>query len=254
MNAVRTQSGLVVLLLGLAAVSWWSTLDHMHGMDAGPWTALGTLGWFLGVWVVMMAAMMLPSAIPTVALYAGLARERARLGALLFVAGYLVVWAAAGLAAFGLDAAAGHVPGDVLAWQRFGRWTAGAALLVAAGYQLTPLKDRCLSRCRAPFALLLGSWRPGVLGGFRLGLWSGAWCVGCCWALMASLFALGVMSIAWTGLVAGLVAVEKILPWRRVATAVTTAPLFTLGLLLLAAPDSIPWLTVPGGGPLPMGG
>ena len=254
MKAVRAQGGLVALLLALAAVSWWSTLDRMEGMDAGPWSALGTLGWFLGLWVVMMAAMMLPSAIPTVALYAGLARERAQLGALLFVAGYIVVWAAAGLAAFGLDAVAGHVPGDVLAWQRFGRWTAGAALLVAAGYQLTPLKDRCLSRCRAPFALLLGSWRPGVFGGFRLGLWSGAWCVGCCWALMASLFALGVMSIAWTGLVAGLVAVEKILPWRRIARAVTTAPLVSLGVLLLAAPDSIPWLTVPGGGPMPMAG
>ena len=255
MKAVRTQGGLVALLLAVAAVSWWWTLGRMQGMDAGPWTALGTLGWFVGVWIVMMAAMMLPSAIPTVALYARLAREWPRLGALLFVTGYLAVWTVAGLVSFALAAVASHALGDVLAWQRFGRWTAAAALFVAACYQLTPLKERCLARCRAPVALLLGSWRPGVFGGFRLGISSGAWCAACCWALMASLFALGVMSIAWTGLVAGLVAVEKILPWRRIATAATTAPLLSLGVLLLTAPDYVPWLTVPAGsGPLPMGG
>jgi predicted metal-binding membrane protein len=223
----------------------------MEGMDAGPWTALGTLGWFLGVWIVMMAAMMLPSAIPAVALYRTLARERARLGALLFVAGYLAVWAGAGLAAFGIAAVGGHLAGGALAWDRAGRWAAGATLLVAAVYQVSPLKDRCLAKCRAPFALLLGSWRPGIFGGLRLGLWSGAWCAGCCWALMASLFALGVMSITWTALVAGLVALEKILPWRRVATATTAVLLVALAALLFAAPEHIPGLTVPGGG---MGG
>jgi predicted metal-binding membrane protein len=255
MTAARTQRGLVGLLLALAAVSWWSTHDSMERMDAGPWTALGTLGWFLGVWSVMMAAMMLPSAIPTVVLYGRLARERARLGAFLFVAGYLAVWAAAGLAAFGLAAAGSRLAGGVLAWDRAGRWAAGVTLLLAAGYQLTPLKDRCLAKCRSPLALLLGSWRPGVFGGFRLGLSNGAWCAGCCGALIASLFALGVMSIAWTSLVAGLVAVEKLLPWRRVAVATTAALLLALGLLLLGAPHHIPELTLPGPGPVPtMGG
>ena len=245
MTVARTQRGVVAVLLALAVASWWSTHERMDGMDAGPWTTLGTLGWFLGVWVVMMAAMMLPSAVPTVALYGRLARERAQLGTFLFVAGYLAVWVAAGLAAFGLAAAGSHLAGGVLAWDRAGRWAAGFTLLLAAGYQLTPLKDRCLARCRAPLALLLGSWRPGVFGGFRLGLSSGAWCAGCCWALMASLFALGVMSIAWTALVAALVAVEKLLPWRRVATATTAALLVALGLLLLGAPDHIPGLTLP---------
>jgi predicted metal-binding membrane protein len=127
-------------------------------------------------------------------------------------------------------------------------------LLVAAAYQLTPLKDACLRRCRSPLAFLLGSWRPGVLGGFRLGLASGVWCAGCCWALMASLFALGAMSIAWTALVAGIVALEKGLPWRRVATGATAVLLVALGLLLLTAPGAIPGLTLPTGrGPLPMG-
>jgi len=254
MSVLRTQGSLAAVLLALAAAAWWSTLERMEGMDAGPWTALGTLGWFLGVWVVMMAAMMLPSAIPAVALYARLARERARLGALLFVAGYLAVWAAAGLAAFGIAAAGSHLAGGMLAWDRAGRWAAGGMLLLAACYQLTPLKDRCLARCRAPVALLLGSWRPGALGGLRLGLRSGGWCAACCWALMASLFALGVMSFAWTALVAAIVALEKTLPWRRVATGGAAALLLVLGLMLLAAPEHLPWLSLPGARPMPMGG
>jgi predicted metal-binding membrane protein len=245
-TAIRTERALVAVLLGLAALSWWWTIDRMEGMDNGPWTDLGTLGWFLGVWIVMMAAMMLPSAIPAVALYTRLARDRTAVAAALFVSGYLAVWAAAGLVAFGMAGAGGHLADGVLDWSRGGRWLAGAALLCAAAYQLTPFKEACLARCRTPLGLLLGSWRPGRLGGFRLGLASGAWCAGCCWALMASLFALGVMSIAWTTLVAGLVALEKTLPWRRLATAATTAILAVLGVLLLAMPGLVPALTLPG--------
>jgi predicted metal-binding membrane protein len=254
MGAARTERGLVVVLLGLAGVAWWSSVGRMQGMDAGPWAGLGALGWFLGLWIVMMAAMMLPSAIPTVALYGSLARDRTQLASVLFVAGYLAVWAAAGLVAFALATAGGRVAGGVLAWDRAGRWAAGATLLVAAAYQLTPLKDACLAKCRSPLGLLLGSWRPGVVGGLRLGLASGAWCAGCCWALMASLFALGVMSIGWTAFVAGLVALEKILPWRRAATGATTVLLVALGVLLLAAPGLVPGLTLHGGMPMPMGG
>ena len=252
MAAARAERGLVVLLLGVAGLAWWSSVDRMQGMDAGPWTGLGTLGWFLGLWIVMMAAMMLPSAIPTVTLYGSLARERRHLASVLFVAGYLAVWAAAGVVAFALATAGGRLAGGVLAWDRAGRWAAGATLLVAAAYQLTPLKDACLAKCRSPLGFLLGSWRPGVLGGFRLGLSSGAWCAGCCWALMAALFALGVMSIGWTAFVAGLVALEKLLPWRRVATGVTTSLLVALGVLLLAAPGLVPGLTLPGMGMGPM--
>jgi predicted metal-binding membrane protein len=254
MGAARAERGLVVLLLGLAGVAWWSSVERMEGMSSSPWSGLGTLGWFLGLWIVMMAAMMLPSAIPTVMLYGRLAKERAQLASVLFVTGYLAVWAAAGIVAFALAAAGHRVAGGVFAWDRAGRWAAGTTLLVAAAYQLTPLKDACLARCRSPLAFLLGSWRPGIAGGFRLGLASGGWCAGCCWALMASLFALGVMSLGWTAFVAGLVALEKILPWRRAATGATTLLLATLGILVLAAPGLVPGLTLPGGAPMPMGG
>jgi predicted metal-binding membrane protein len=251
MSIVRTQGGLVVLLLTFAAAAWWSTVVRMDGMDAGPWTRPGPFGWFLGVWIVMMAAMMLPSAAPTVAAYARLARERKPLAPLLFVAGYLAVWAAVGAVAYAIAAAENGVADGFFGWDRAGRLIAGGTLLLAAVYELTPLKEACLARCRAPIAFLLGSWRPGRSGGLRMGAVHGAWCAGCCWALMASLFALGVMSIAWTALVAGLVALEKILPWRRVATGATAGLLVALGLLLLVAPDAVPGLTLPGAGPMP---
>src|SRR4051794_29596231 len=248
-TAVRARLGLVVLLFALAAVGWWSTAERMRGMDDGPWTALGTLGWFVGVWVVMMAAMMFPSLAPTVALYSRMTTDRAR--PRLFVAGYLVVWGAAGVAAFAVARVGGGIAGDVLAWDRAGRWVAGATLLAAAVYELTPLKDVCLGKCRSPLGFLLGAWRDGRAGSLRMGAGHGAWCVGCCWALMASLFALGVMSIAWMALVAALIAAEKTLPWRRVAVYGTGVLLLVLGLLVFLAPDAIPGLTVPGGRPMP---
>jgi predicted metal-binding membrane protein len=244
--AVRVRLGLVAALFALAGVGWWWTVRRMRGMDEGPWTGLGALGWFLGIWVVMMAAMMFPSVAPTVALYSRMTRPRSRLSAPLFVAGYLVTWTGAGLAAFGLAAVLGRFWGDVFAWDRAGRWVAGAVLVVAAVYELTPMKDVCLGTCRSPLGFLLGAWRNGRWGPLRMGATHGAWCVGCCWALMASLFALGVMSVAWMAVVAGLIAVEKTLPWRRVATYGTAVLLFTLGVLLLAAPDAIPALSDPG--------
>src|SRR5205809_162780 len=219
----------------------------MRGMDAGPWTGLGTLGWFVGVWVVMMAAMMFPSVSPTVALYSRMGGERTPLSALLFAAGYLLMWTGAGVLAFSIAFVGHRVAGDVLAWDRAGRWVAGATLLVAAVYELTPLKDVCLGKCRSPLGFLLGSWRDGRAGALQMGTKHGAWCVGCCWALMASLFALGVMSIAWMAFVAGVIAAEKTLPWRRVATVGTSALLAVLGVLVLAAPDVLPALTVPSG-------
>jgi predicted metal-binding membrane protein len=246
--ASRARLGLIALLFALAVVAWWSTADRMSGMDAGPGTALGALGWFLGVWVVMMAAMMFPSVAPTVALYAQMTRRRAPVAPLLFAGGYLVTWAAAGLVAYGVFDAGRAVLGDQLRWDGAGRWIAGGTLIVAAAYELTPLKDACLGRCRSPLGFLIGSWRDGLGGAFAMGARHGAWCVGCCWALMASLFALGVMSLAWMAFVAALIALEKTLPWGRAVTYGTAALLLVLGVLLLAAPDAIPGLTLPGGG------
>jgi predicted metal-binding membrane protein len=244
--AVRTRVALVALLLVLATVGWWLTARWMEGMDGGPWTDLGTFAWFLGVWVVMMAAMMFPSVAPTVALYARMAKRRAPVAPLVFCAGYLVTWTAAGLIAYGLFDLGRALLGDALSWDGAGRWLAGGTLIVAAGYELTPAKDVCLTKCRSPLGFLLGAWRDGLGGAFTMGARHGAWCVGCCWALMASLFALGVMSLAWMAFVAALIALEKTLPWERVITYGTAGLLLVLGVLLIVAPDAIPGLSVPG--------
>ena len=245
LDAAKARVGLVALMLGFSALAWWSTSELMAGMDDGPGSELGSLGWFLGVWLLMMTAMMFPSVSPTVALYAGTMRRRRPLAPFAFVAGYLAAWAAAGVAAYSLTAFARQALD--LSWGTNGHWVAAGVLAGAAAYELSPLKDACLATCRRPVGYLLRSWRPGVGGALRMGIGNGAWCVGCCWALMAALFALGAMSLAWMALVAALIAVDKLVPWRRTATWSTAAVLAALAVMLAFAPDALPGLTVPGG-------
>jgi predicted metal-binding membrane protein len=252
--AARARLGLIAALFGLAALAWWSTAERMSGMDDGPGTELGAVGWFLGVWIVMMAAMMFPSVSPTVALYARMARRGARIAPFVFASGYLATWTTAGLGAYGAFKLGGELLGDELAWDGAGRWLAGGILVLAAAYELTPMKDACLGKCRSPLGFLLSSWRSGTRGAFEMGARHGAWCVGCCWALMASLFALGVMSLAWMAFVAALIALEKTVPFGRAITYATAALLFILGLALLVAPDAVPGLMVPGDGGATMDG
>jgi predicted metal-binding membrane protein len=247
LTAVRLRLGLVALLVALAAAAWWWTAREMRGMDNGPWTSLGGLGWFVSVWVVMMAAMMFPSVAPTVALYARMTAKRSSAFGLVFAGGYLATWAAAGLAAYGIAVGGGRLADGALAWDRGGRWVAAGTLAVAAVYELTPLKDVCLGKCRSPLGALLGSWRGGLRGAASMGVKNGAWCVGCCWALMASLFALGVMSLVWMAFVAALIAAEKLVPWERLATWGTAAILLALAVFLVAAPHALPGLTIPSG-------
>ncbi len=245
--AVRARLGLVAVLLGLAALAWWSTADRMAGMDGGPGTDLGALGWFLGVWVVMMAAMMFPSLAPTVALYGTMTRRRGLDRPLLFAGGYLLVWGTAGLGAYGLFRLGRSLFGGDLAWHSGGRWFAAGVLALAALYEITPLKDVCLAKCRSPLGFLLGTWRDGRLGALEMGSRHAGWCLGCCWALMAALFALGIMSLTWMAFVAALIAFEKTVPWRRAATWGSAAVLLALAIAVLAAPHDLPGLVVPSG-------
>ena len=242
----RGEALLAALLLAFAALAWAVTANRMGGMDAGPGTDPGTLGFFIVVWVVMMAAMMFPSVLPMVVVYERVSRQRVGTG--FFVAGYLVTWTVAGLLAYGLFAAGKAVAGDALAWRGAGRYVAAGVLVAAAAYQLTPFKNRCLSKCRGPLRFVLESWRDGRTGAVRMGIEQGAWCVGCCWALMASLFALGVMSLAWMAFVAALIALEKLSPWRLAANGAIAALLLITGIGLAVTPASVPALTVPGSG------
>ena len=247
LTAMRGRLGLVALLFGLAGLAWWVTAERMTGMDAGPGTDLGVLGWFTGVWVVMMAAMMFPALAPTVALYAKMTSARGPSRGLLFAAGYLLIWGAAGVLAYALFRIGRGLFADSLAWRAGGQRFAAAVLFAAAIYELTPLKDVCLHKCRSPLGFLLGVWRDGPRGALEMGARHAAWCLGCCWALMAALFALGVMSLAWMALIAALIALEKSLPWRRAAMWSTTGVLVALAVGLLAAPHAVPGLVVPAG-------
>jgi predicted metal-binding membrane protein len=123
---------------------------------------------------------------------------------------------------------------------------AGGVLLAAAIYQLTPAKDACLRRCRGPLQALSLAWRDGLAGAFRMGIEHGGWCVGCCWALMASLFALGIMSVGWMVFVAALIAIEKLLPWKVPANRTIAAVLTGLAVAVALAPANVPGLTWPG--------
>jgi predicted metal-binding membrane protein len=225
----------------------------MAGMDAGPGTNPGALGFFLGTWIVMMVAMMLPSITPMVLAYRDLkyqqpaSRQGASAGEVgLFLAGYLAVWAAAGLVGYALLEAGRSLDGGLFAWDRAGRWVAAGVLAAAALYQLTPSKRACLARCRSRRASLLNGRRDGREGTLRMGIDDGRWCLGCCWALMAALFALGAMSVAWMVLISALIAVERLLPWRALATTAVASLLVALAIGVAAAPGRVPMLTIPG--------
>ncbi|MFI4991543.1 MAG: DUF2182 domain-containing protein [Solirubrobacterales bacterium] len=248
--ALRAEPWIVTAVLAAAAVAWWLTAERMAGMDAGPGTGLGALGWFVGVWAIMMAAMMLPSLTPAAALYAGLVRrELSRV--LLFTGGYLLVWSATGLAAYGVFELGESLLANALAWHSGGRWLAAGVLVLAALYQLTPLKRAFLARCRSPLRFVKAMPQESRSGALVMGLRNGGWCLGCSWALMAALFALGVMSLAWMGLIAGLVALEKVGPWGREPRIATAAVLAVLAVAILIVPSDVPGFVVPGSSAAP---
>jgi predicted metal-binding membrane protein len=221
-------------LLGAALVAWVVAAQRMRGMDAGPGTDLGSLGWYLGIWVTMTAAMMLPSAAPMVLTYDRAARH-ARTW--VFVLGYLVAWTAYGLAAYAVYRLVAARAPRWVAWEREGPYVAGAALAFAGLYQLSPLKEACLRHCRGPFRYLVHGWREGRIGALQTGAEHGLFCVGCCWGLMLALFALGVMSLFWTAVVAAAIFAEKVLPRGLALARVLAVALVALGLLVALTPQ-----------------
>jgi predicted metal-binding membrane protein len=247
------QLGLIGALLVLATIGWAVTDERMRGMDAGPATDPGTLGFWLTAWAVMMAAMMFPSITPMVLMFAALQRGRRKRGGTapigtmpLFMGGYLATWTAMGLVAYAVVALGQALDINALHWDEAGPYVAGGVIAIAAIYQLTPLKDICLRHCRSPLFFLMQHWHPGRGGALRMGISHGAYCVGCCWALMAALIALGVMSVGWMVFIAALIAIEKLLPWKEVANRGITVLLLALALGVAFFPEDVPGLTLPG--------
>jgi predicted metal-binding membrane protein len=238
-----------VVLGGLAVGAWFASLDRMQGMSMGSRFTVGSFGFFVVLWVLMMAAMMFPSVWPAVAMYALVLRRRAAGGATfpssgLFVSGYLASWTVFGLAAFGLLALARGSGLDTMSTDDVARYGVAPAALAAAVYQLLPLKRTCLKHCRGPLSFFMQHWRDGMRGALTMGVRHGAYCVGCCWLLMVVLLALGVMSVTWMVIVSVAIAVEKLTParWSLIASGLLTAGLVALGVVALARPSWLPGL------------
>jgi predicted metal-binding membrane protein len=214
-NVTATAAVALGATLGLGAAAWVLTIQRMHGMDMGVATRLGTLPYFLSVWVPMMAAMMLPGTAPA-------ARRLARAGGrvldiLRYVGLYIGVWTLCGLAVYSL-------------YRPHGTLMAGAFTVAAGAYELTPVKRRFRLMCR-----------DRVSSGLKLGLC----CVGSSVALMLMMVALGVMSLTWMAVIAGLVLVQKLLPPRSAVDVPVAVAIVALGFAIVVAPSSVPGLVPP---------
>jgi len=230
------------VVAGAATLGWILALRLMDGMDMGPGTELGSFGSFLAVWASMMAAMMLPAALPTVLSVDRSARSRGGraplAGSLLFVGSYLALWVLVGVAAYLLDQAVRAVGPGFLTWDAGGRYVAGGAVVAAGLYQLTPLKRAFLRRCRE-------AGEQATASPVLAGLCYGRNCVGCSGGLILVLFAVGVMSVFWMVAVTVLIVLERTAPIGERFVAPIALLLLALGLWIAVAPASVPGLTVP---------
>ena len=250
LDIASLQSDRRIALGGLAAVvllAWFYLWRSAAGMDhatmamsAMPRAAdPGALALTFVMWTVMMAGMMLPSAAPAILLYGTLVRKNGARGTALpgiwvFAGAYLLVWTAFSAAATLLQAALEKASLMSPAMTLAGAGLSAAALVAAGLYQLTPLKQACLGKCRNPLQFFMMRWRAGPGGAFRMGLEHGAYCLGCCWALMLLLFVAGVMNLAWVALIAAFIFAEKLLPRGRLISHAAGAMLILSGIWILA--------------------
>ena len=207
-------------------------------MTMGTPFSVGNALLYVLLWGVMMVAMMFPAIVPVVGLFSTIAGRKREQGvpftpAWVFVAGYLVLWTLAGGVGYTVDLAIQSLPEVFPALRTYGLVIGGLTLIAAGVYQLTPLKYLCLSQCRSPMGFLLTSWRDGALGAFRMGLHHGAYCLGCCWSLMAVLFVVGTMNLAWMGILSMVIFVEKIVPRGVEMGKATGLALIALGLAMM---------------------
>lgn len=245
----RDRVAVLSALVAVTALAWVylirmsATMDPsapMEMMQVRPWEPVD-FGLVLLMWTIMMVGMMVPTATPMTLTYAAVARKAARdqtpvPPTMVFAAGYVVLWTLfsvlAALAQWGLDQAAVLSPMMVTTSPAL-----GAGLLIVAGtYQLTPFKRACLDHCRSPAYFLSAHWKQGIGGAFRMGMEHGAFCVGCCWALMGLLFVGGVMNLLWVAAIAFFVLLEKVMPQGRLASGVTGGALILAGVAMLALP------------------
>jgi len=233
----RTTIATSVVLLALAAIAWAMVLsmrDQDMGMG-GMTTSVSHGLMFVAGWAVMMTAMMLPSALPMISLYAATQRNAgsAALKAIrvaMFALMYLGLWALTGIPIYFASIVLGGVSAGVLAY------VVAGALVLAGVFQLSPLKQVCLRHCRSPLGFLFGHWREGWQGGLAMGRAHALYCLGCCWALMVVLVVAGAMGLPWVLLIAAVVAAEKLLPRGEWIARTTGVALVLLGIAVAVRP------------------
>jgi predicted metal-binding membrane protein len=223
--------------MSIRAMSTWRFPPPLVPAANETWPAAYWLV-MLAMWWVMMIAMMTPSAAPAILIYARVARsaEQAAVPTAWFAGGYLLAWLAFSAAAVAAQWALERLglTHAMMMWS-LDRWLSGALLVAAGLYQLTPLKAFCLRQCRMPAAFLARHWRPGIAGALRLGFRHGLYCVGCCWLLMALLFAGGIMNLVWIAGLALFVLAEKLLPVGGIVARGGGVLLLVGGAYILAA-------------------
>lgn len=246
--SLALQRNLIVAILAAIAVAAWTGLIQWRlAMDMPmntPTMGLNAL-LFLGVWIVMMIAMMFPAAAPMILTFQHVQAGRRGRGETfvstwLFVGGYMLVWSLAGAIAFA-GAAAAEIVAAQAAISSTTAARIGAMLLILAGaYQLSPLKDFCLAKCRTPTSFILTSWRDGHWGAVRMGWAHGIFCLGCCWLLFLALFPLGIMNIGVMAVVTLLIFAEKTLPMGKGIAKMSGAALLLFGVAVLILPQLLP--------------
>lgn len=243
----RERNLILALLLGLSLASWIVLIrqsadgeGEMMGMTMGMNPPL-----FIALWVVMMVAVMFPTAAPMILTFARIHESRRRQGhsfvpTWLFITAYLAVWSLAGVVAYGAAYSA-EMAGQASPWISGNAGRIGGALLVLAGmYQLTPLKHVCLSRCRSPLTFVMTSWRDGNSGALRMGIEHGIFCMGCCWLLFLILLPLGVMNVGAMAAITLLIFAEKSLPLGHGVSMAAAAALAVLGAAVIWMPELLP--------------
>jgi predicted metal-binding membrane protein len=243
----RERNLILGLLILLAAVAWAILVWQATTMDA---TRLGlTMGMgaavFLAIWIVMMVAMMFPTAAPMILMFNRVAAgKRARgqtfVPTWVFVGAYLLIWTLFGVLAYGLALGATALAERAMGLMEQAARIGGVVLILAGLYQLSPLKQLCLSKCRTPLSFLLSSWREGYGGAVRMGLEHGLYCLGCCWLLFVILFPLGIMNVAAMALITLLIFAEKTLPSGPQVGRVAAGILIAYGALVVVMPHLLP--------------
>jgi len=235
------------VLLVLAALAWglliWQT-PMMNNQAMGLAMGMSAL-LFIAIWAVMMVAMMFPAAAPMILMFSKIyaskrQQERPFVPTWVFVSAYLLVWSLCGVVAYPLAVGIEQLAAQSMWLMENAARLGGVVLLVAGLYQLSPLKDICLSKCRTPLQFILSSWHDGYGGAFRMGLEHGAYCLGCCWLLFVILFPLGIMNLAVMALVTALIFAEKALPIGRQISKLAGVGLIVYGVLVMFLPAALP--------------